>query len=169
MLSFIIVVFLFLTMGCTTAFLPGTGCYTEQANILKIGKLIFHAYESARKEISKKDTSQIPLQKYMETLIADGRVTVGLGIGTQDLGKVFVPERVDDRISRAEYMICGKKVLVEARLILTRDEFQKALSECEIIFVTSHSRFGAGPVFLNDGKAKPFKMQQTENYEIIMP
>ena len=65
--------------------------------------------------------------------------------------------------------ICGRQVLVEARLILTREEFRQGLAECEILFVTSHSRFGAGPVFLLDGKAYPFLMQTTPGYEIIMP
>ena len=35
--------------------------------------------------------------------------------------------------------------------------------------MTSHSRYGAGPVFLEDGKALPYRMQRSPGYEIVMP
>jgi len=168
-LSLFISMFLCITAGCSTGFLPRKDRETPTAEITQIDKLIFRAYESARRQISKQDNSQVPLRPYMEALIADQRLTVGLGIGTEDLGKIIVPEKEQERICRKEYEIYGKKILVEARLILTRNEFQKALAECEIIFVTSHSRFGAGPVFLKEGKAWPYRMQKTKDYEIIMP
>ncbi|MEI6128054.1 MAG: hypothetical protein WCQ99_16015 [Pseudomonadota bacterium] len=140
-----------------------------QAGTLHIGTLISHAYWVGRSESSKKKSLPALPQKYIEALIADGKVTIGLGIGTEDLGKIYVPEREEDRTSRSEHIIQGKKVLVEGRLILSREEFKKALEECEIIFITSHSRFGAGPVFLHDGKAEPYRMQKKQGYEIIMP
>jgi len=110
---------------------------------------------------------QYPRQ--LEMLMADGRITVGLGIGTQDLGRVQLPE--DPRLWRSlqRCRVFGRDVVIEARLILTNEDFRAALGECEVIFVMSHSRFGAGPVFLHDGKSLPFRMQTTPGYEIIMP
>lgn len=157
------------TTGCTPAFLARKGHSVRPEDIVHIGRLIACAYEAARKEISKKDPARPAHSRYMDELVADGRLTVGLGIGTEDLGRVFLPQNAADYISSNEYVIRGKKVLIEGRLILTKDDFRKALAECEIIFITSHSRFGAGPVFLQDGKAKPYRMQRTKDYEIVMP
>ena len=94
---------------------------------------------------------------------------IGLGIGTEDLGAVRLPENPEGQKAKKIIRICGRLVEVEARFILTREDFRQALGDCEIIFVTSHSRFGAGPVFRNDGKAFPFLMQKTKGYEIVMP
>jgi hypothetical protein len=102
-------------------------------------------------------------------LRADGRITVGLGIGTPDLGRVQLPEDPSRWKSTRTCRLFGQDVIIDARLILTNDDFRAALETCEVIFVASHSRFGAGPVFLHDGKAKPFRMQGTPGYEIIMP
>jgi hypothetical protein len=106
---------------------------------------------------------------YLEKLIADGRITVGLGIGTPDLGRVQLPEDPRQWKSIQSCRIFGRDVIIDARLILTNEDFRVALKTCEVLFVASHSRFGAGPVFMHDGKQKPFRMQGTPGYEIIMP
>jgi len=106
---------------------------------------------------------------YLERLIADGRITVGLGIGTPDLGLVQLPEDSGQWKSTQICRLFGRDIIIDARLILSNEDFRVALETCEVIFVTSHSRFGAGPVFLQDGKEKPFRMQGTSGYEIIMP
>lgn len=106
---------------------------------------------------------------YLEMLIADGRITVGLGIGTADLGRVQLPEDPRQWQSSQLCRVFGRDVIIDARLILTNEDFRVALETCEVLFVASHSRFGAGPVFLHDGKEKPFRMQGTTGYEIIMP
>lgn len=154
--------------SCSTTFLQTKGSENNPANILHIGELISCAYRAAQKEINK-DNAPEPYPRYIDQLLADGRLNIGLGIGTQDLGKINLPDSKNKHFSHEEYIINGKKILVEGRFILSKVEFQRSLGECEIIFITSHSRFGAGPVFLNDGKAKPFRMQKTEDYEIIMP
>lgn len=114
-----------------------------------------------------------PLARYcpphLEMLTADGRITVGLGIGTQDLGRLHLPEDQRQWRGLQHCRLSGRDIVVDARLILTNEDFRAALEECEVIFITSHSRFGAGPVFLHDGKARPFLMQTTPGYEIIMP
>ena len=106
---------------------------------------------------------------YLEMLIADGRISVGLGIGTADLGRVQLPEDPRQWQSSQTCRVFGRDVIIDSRLILTNDDFRAALETCEVIFVASHSRFGAGPVFLHGGKEKPFRMQGTPGYEIIMP
>jgi len=106
---------------------------------------------------------------YLERLIADGRITVGLGIGTPDLGRVQLSVDPGQWRSTGSCRLFGRDIIIDARLILSNEDFRAALETCEVLFVTSHSRFGAGPVFLQDGKGKPFRMQGTADYEIIMP
>jgi len=106
---------------------------------------------------------------HLKMLMADGRITVGLGIGTPDLGRVPLPEEPSQWKSSQRCRLFGRDIIIDAQLILTNDDFRVALETCEVIFVASHSRFGAGPVFLHDGKQKPFRMQGTPGYEIIMP
>jgi len=137
--------------------------------IIRMDDIIEHALNMARAGGSRRQETPAPLPAYLEALLADGRLSIGLGIGTEDLGSVRLPAQQEQRNFRRQLHICGRSVLVEARLILTREEFKQGLAECEILFVTSHSRFGAGPVFLLDGKAYPFLMQTTPGYEIIMP
>ncbi len=155
--------------GCSTTFLSGKGQDKESMGVLIIGRLISRAYEAARKQISINNAAKMLSPDYLDERLSDGKLTVALGIGTEDLGKIILPEQKKELVSSGEYMLRGKKILVEAMLVLTRDDFSKALAEYEIVFVTSHSRFGAGPVFLNDGKENPFRMQQTKGYDIIMP
>jgi hypothetical protein len=106
---------------------------------------------------------------YLEMLIADGRISIGLGVGTADLGRVQLPEDKRQWQSSQTCRVFGRDVIIDSRLILTNEDFRAALETCEVIFVASHSRFGAGPVFLHGGKDKPFRMQGTPGYEIIMP
>jgi len=138
-------------------------------HILRMDEIIALAANMARAGSSRQQGTSGPEPDYVEALLADGRLSIGLGIGTEDLGSVRLPAQHELRNFRQLLRICGRQVLVEARLILTREEFRQGLAECEILFVTSHSRFGAGPVFLLDGKAYPFLMQTTPGCEIIMP
>jgi hypothetical protein len=137
--------------------------------VLRMDEILAHAVNMACAGSTRRQAAPWPEPDYVEALLADGRLSIGLGIGTKDLGSVRLPEQIEQRKFRQLLRICGRSVIVEARLILTRNEFKKGLAECEILFVTSHSRFGAGPVFLLDGKAYPFLMQTTPGYEIIMP
>lgn len=150
--------------GCSRGLLPEEKTDREAVQTLHIGQLVSQAYAAARQH-----GETVPGPRYMKELLADGKLTIGLGIGTSDLGAVAVPDQVKGRIAEAHYFLQGQWVLVSCRLIVSKAEFQKALGECEILFVTSHSRFGAGPVFLQDGKAEPFRMQSTKDYKIVMP
>ncbi len=132
---------------------------------LNIAEMVSHACQAAvRAGPINRDCPP-----YLEMLIADGRISVGLGIGTADLGRVQLPEDPRHWQSTQSCRLFGRDVIIDARLILTNEDFRAALETCEVLFVASHSRFGAGPVFLHDGKEKPFRMQGTPGYEIIMP
>jgi hypothetical protein len=154
---------------CASHVTPSRDQEKQYPPVLRMDELIARAETMAGAGSAPRQKASGPLPSYLEALLADGRLTIGLGIGTEDLGAVRVPPQQEQRHTTRQLRICGRPVLVEARLILTREEFRQGLAECEIIFVTSHSRFGAGPVFLLDGKAYPFLMQKTPGYEIVMP
>ena len=143
----------------------GAGHYPH---VLRLDEMVAFAATSARAERSR-GAGQGALPAYAEALLADGRLSIGLGIGTEDLGAVRLPRNSGGIQLEKKMRICGREVEVQARFILTREDFRRALLECEVLFVTSHSRFGAGPVFRDEGKAAPFLMQQTRGYEIVMP
>jgi hypothetical protein len=155
--------------GGTPDALPSRNSEEHYPYVLRIDEIIAHAVNMALPGTSRRQAASGPEPAYIEAFLADGRLSIGLGIGTEDLGSVRLPAQQKQRKFKQQLSICGRSVLVEARLILTREEFKQGLEECEILFVTSHSRFGAGPVFLLDGKAYPFLMQTTPGYEIIMP
>ena len=154
---------------CAPPVKPSRNPREHYPHVIRMDELLAHAENMASAGGARLHETSGPLPDYLEALLADGRLSIGLGIGTEDLGAVRVPAQHEQRTIRRQLRICGRPVLVEARLILTREEFKQGLAECEILFVTSHSRFGAGPVFLLDGKAYPFLMQTTPGYEIIMP
>ena len=146
---------------------PGGGGEHYPA-VIRLDELLAFAATRAAEE-SVHNNRAAPLPAYAEALLADGRLSIGLGIGTEDLGAVCLTKDPQGQKAKKKIRICGRSVEVEARFILTREDFRQALGDCEIIFITSHSRFGAGPVFRNDGKAFPFLMQRTPGYEIVMP
>ncbi len=136
--------------------------------VIRLDELLTFAASWARAGGGRaRETGGLPA--YAEAMLADGRLSVGLGIGTEDLGRLRLPKEAHLRRVKRSMRIRGRSIEVEARFILSRGAFRQALGDCEIIFVTSHSRFGAGPVFRNDGKAYPFLMQRTKGYEIRMP
>lgn len=141
---------------------PETGARAEP---LYIAELVDRACLAA----TRAGPSVEACPRYLEELLEDGRITVGLGIGTPDLGRIQLPEDPRDWTSTRSYRLFGRDITIEARLILSNEDFSAALQSCEVIVVASHSRFGAGPVFLHDGKGKPFRMQGTAGYEITMP
>jgi len=153
-------------MLCLLAAQQAHAAAAASDDAIRIDKLIASAYWMAR---DKTKAAPADYRNYIEALLADGRLTIGLGIGTEDLGKIKAPEKQEDRHSLQAFSFYGRMVTVEGRLIVTNSEFRQALAECEILFVSSHSRFGAGPVFLRDGKENPYRMQRKQNYEIVMP
>lgn len=158
-----------ISQGCSSIFLPAKTNNNLPVETVRIGTLIDKAYRAAQKSWPQEKMPIREEPKYLEELLADGKLTVGLGIGTSDLGRVKLPKNQNELFTTKECTIMGRSVRIEARLILTKQAFQDALTECEILFVTSHSRFGVGPAFYKDGKENPYKMQSTENYNIVMP
>lgn len=133
--------------------------------VIRLNELI----EFAQTMAGANSGSSEPLPAYAEALLADGRLSIGLGLGSEDLGAVRLPPAHERQTVIKKTRIGSRPVELEARFILSREDFRRALGDCEIVFVTSHSRYGAGPVFRNDGLARPFLMQKTTGYEIIMP
>ena len=167
-MSLLIVSILLFFTGCTIRGLQKNVENKPVLEPLQIGKLISQVYSAVQRQAENEDlhSSEIPL--YLDRLLADRRLVIGLGVGTTDLAEIVVPSEVSGCVSMAEYVIQGKKILVEGRLILNENDFQKALTECEIIFVSTHARFGAGPAFFYDGKANPYRMQRTKGYVVSM-
>ena len=64
---------------------------------------------------------------YLERLIADGRITVGLGIGTPDLGRVQLPDDPSQWKSTRSCRLFGRDIIIDARLILSNGDFRAAL------------------------------------------
>ncbi len=162
----IVAIMLFFT-GCASRGLHENIKNEPALEPIQIGKLISQVYKVVQKQ-GENEYSSPKNPRYLDKLLADKRLVIGLGVGTTDLAEMAVPSAASGRISMAEYVIQGEKILVEGRLILNKDDFQKALTECEIIFVSTHARFGIGPAFFNDGKANPYRMQRTKGYVVSM-
>ena len=168
-LSFLfIIIIILLSTGCGSRGLQENIIKEPALEPLKIGKIISQVYKVVQKQRKDENSHSLEIPQYLEELLADGHLVVGLGVGTTDLAEIVVPSEVSGRASMDEYVIKDRKVLVEGRLILNKNDFQKALTECEIIFVSTHARFGVGPAFLHDGKANPYRMQRTKDYVITM-
>ncbi|MCP4716976.1 MAG: hypothetical protein GY868_17765, partial [Deltaproteobacteria bacterium] len=165
--KYLIVIFMLFIVcaGCRPGAVKNEAAFQEPVPFIYIERLIGHALDMAK--TNAEESAGLP--PYLEAMLADGKIIIGLGIGTDDLGRIRVPQDRQHWLWQDTFELFGQIVMIEGRLLLTRENFRSALSECEIIYLTSHSRFGAGPVFLKDGKAKPFLMQQTAGYEIVMP
>ncbi len=164
---FSIILSIFLIQGCSL--ITHNSSSNADHDTLYIDNLIGYAYTQALNQSGIVKTENSTHYSYLDELIKDGEISIALGIGTRDLGKIVLPENSRDFSSERYYVIKGRKILVKAHLVLTRDDFRNALEKDEIVFTSSHSRFGAGPVFLSDGKALPFRMQRSPNYNITMP
>jgi hypothetical protein len=163
----IVGIILFFT-GCASRGLQENVKIDPALEPLQIGKLISQVYKVVQKQSGAEYSLSLEMPQYLDKLLADRRLVIGLGVGTTDLAEMIVPSEASGLISMAEYVIQGEKILVEGRLILNKEDFQKALTECEIIFVSTHARFGIGPAFFDDGKANPYRMQRTDGYVISM-
>ena len=166
--SLLIVALMLFFTGCASRGLQKNVKNEPDLEPLQIGKLISQVYKVVQKQGEVEYSSLPKIPRYLDKLLADKRLVIGLGVGTTDLAEMVVPSAASGRISMAEYVIQGEKILVEGRLILNKDDFQKALTECEIIFVSTHARFGVGPAFFYDGKANPYRMQRTKGYVVSM-
>lgn len=155
-----------LPCGCSSAAPRTEPPNPETRAHLRIEALIASAYWASRDRTAARPPA---CPAYLQALLADNRLTIGLGVGTADLGDIAVPIQPADKRCRMTVALWGRAVAVEGRLITTNEEFAAALAECELVFVQSHSRFGAGPVFYSDGKSRPYRMQQRRDYEIVMP
>lgn len=103
---------------------------------------------------------------YWELLVADGRITIALCIGTEDLVNNFYdPAGGGDllRVFVNEYettiSIREREVILDVVIVDSKEELITALGEREVVFVYSHSRYGNGWALHEDGLDEPFRMQ----------
>ncbi len=106
------------------------------------------------------------LPAYWHLLMDDGKLTVALCIGTEDLVSKIYTETgggavldVKVRDTQIPVTIYGKKVIVDVTVVTNKEQLIKALGEREVIFVYSHSRYGNGWALHDNGLDDPFRMQ----------
>lgn len=106
------------------------------------------------------------LPPYYEKLFEDGRLTIALAIGTEDLVNGFYDEKGGGdllKIFVGEYTapvkLYGRDIIIDAVVVNNREDLIKALGEREVVFVYSHSRYGNGWALHSDGLDEPFRMQ----------
>ncbi len=106
------------------------------------------------------------LPPYWHALMDDGVLTVALCVGTEDLVNKIYDEKggggvldVKVRDAKIPVTIYGKKIIIDATVVTTKEQLIKAFNEREVIFVYSHSRYGNGWALHEEGLDDPFKMQ----------
>jgi hypothetical protein len=168
--NFEVLLFIFMVyvVGCVPRIYQDRETRLSAVETVRIGELISQVCQAVQNQGEEQYPLSPEIPRYLDELLADRRLVIALGVGTPDLAEIAVPSEVSESFSLAECVIRGQKVLVEGRLILNKDDFQKALTECEIIFVSTHARFGVGPAFFSDGKGNPYRMQRTKGYVVSM-
>lgn len=164
---FLLILFYGLSVGGCSLARSGVNVPAGPVPQLHIGRLVTEVCRTVQRCHPAEAVLPAP-PAYLDALLADNRLVIGLGVGTADLAPVSVSPDPGALFFRSAFRIRNRRISVEARLILDRCGFRQALEECEILFVATHARYGAGPAFLKDGKALPFRMQKTPGYVITM-
>jgi hypothetical protein len=154
-----------LSFGCATIpepieytlpYTPGYGVYIDH--------IIMEALEDDELVLSGPGPETFP--PYYDRLFEDGRLTVALCIGTEDLVNNFYDETGGGDLLRmmveryiAPINVYGREIIVDAVVVDNKEEMISALGEREVVFVYSHSRYGNGWALHEDGLDEPFRMQ----------
>jgi hypothetical protein len=103
---------------------------------------------------------------YWHRLMDDGRLTIALCVGTEDLVDKVYDEKGGGKVlevmirdAQIPVKVYGKDVIIDITVVTDREQLIKAFNEREIIFVYSHSRYGNGWALHEDGLDDPFRMQ----------
>ena len=115
----------------------------KHSDEVNISSLISSSYWIAR-EATK--TSHTICPDYLEALLADGRLTIGLGIGTQDLGDIRVPDQPEKRVCRQKLLFFGKMVDVQGRLEHQTKSLQQLFLNAKLC-LSSHIHASAQDLF----------------------
>jgi len=132
---------------------PGYGIFTDH--------IVTEALEALPEDYESTDPDA-----YWDILTADGRITIALCIGTEDLVNSFYdPTGGGDllRVFVEEYettiLIRDREITLDVAIVNNKEELITAFGEREVIFVYSHSRYGNGWALHEDGLDEPFRMQ----------
>ncbi|MBN1880930.1 MAG: hypothetical protein JW885_02045 [Deltaproteobacteria bacterium] len=132
---------------------PGYGIFTDH--------IVTEALETLPEDYESRDPDA-----YWELLTADGRITIALCIGTEDLVNNFYDSTGGGDLLRVfveEYettiLIREKEITLDVAIVNNKEELITAFGEREVIFVYSHSRYGNGWALHEDGLDEPFRMQ----------
>jgi len=144
------------TTEYTFPYTPGYGVYIDH--------IVSEALEGSADILAGARPESMPA--YYDRLMEDGKLTVALVIGTEDLVNNFYNEtgggdllRIMVKRSITPVTIYGKEVIIDAVVVSNKEELIAALGEREVIFVYSHSRYGNGWALHEDGLDEPFRMQ----------
>ena len=132
---------------------PGYGIFTDY--------IVTESLEALPEEYESTDPDA-----YWELLAADGRITIALCIGTEDLVNNFYTSTGGGDLLRVfvnEYettiTIREREVTLDVVIVNNKEELITAFAEREVIFVYYHSRYGNGWALHEDGLDEPFRMQ----------
>lgn len=144
------------TTEYTLPYTPGYGVYIDH--------IITESLEDVALELSGLGPGIYP--SYHDLLFEDGRLTIALCIGTEDLVNNFYDETGGGDLLRvmveryiAPINVYGREIIIDAVVVDNKEELISALGERELIFVYSHSRYGNGWALHEDGLDEPFRMQ----------
>jgi hypothetical protein len=132
---------------------PGYGIFTDH--------IVTEALEALPEGYESRDADT-----YWERLTADGRITIALCIGTEDLVNNFYNPtgggdllRVFVETYETTITIREREITLDVAIVNNKEELITAFGEREVIFVYSHSRYGNGWALHEDGLDEPFRMQ----------
>lgn len=157
--------FVFVTSGCATApkkteyvppYSPGYGVFIDH--------IISEGLEGSMEKLKGAPPESLP--PYYEKILDDGRLTIALAIGTEDLVNGFYDEKGGGDLLRifvgsytAPVILYGREIIIDAVVVNNKEDLIRALGEREVVFVYSHSRYGNGWALHSDGLDEPFRMQ----------
>ncbi len=159
------IVLVFVASGCATTpvkteyvppYSPGYGVFLDH--------IIMESLEGSEEKLKGPPPKLIP--PYYTRILEDGRLTIALVIGTEDLVNNYYKDTGGGdllRIFKGSYIVpiilYGKGIILDAVVVNNKEDLIKALGEREVIFVYSHSRYGNGWALHTDGLDEPFRMQ----------
>ncbi len=89
--SLLIVALMLFFAGCASRGLQKNVKNEPDLEPLQIGKLISQVYKVVQKQAEVEHSSLPEIPRYLDKLLADKRLVIGLGVGTTDLAEMVVP------------------------------------------------------------------------------
>ena len=89
--SLLIVALMLFFTGCASRGLQKNVKNEPDLEPLQIGKLISQVYKAVQRQSDNEDFFLPVMPQYLDKLLADKRLVIGLGVGTTDLAEIVVP------------------------------------------------------------------------------